>query len=196
MIKLLDASFAGEFKEMLLHVDRVMGRDINYINPVTGTTIREHLTETITSGWCQWQGAVTRRSIGWFHNNELHSVLLQDFSTTVKAWSINYYLCRAGSTHTSTAAADCLDYAITEAEKFNYYEYYQLIPATDYKTVAALYENSKLQSKYLMALDEIIPPWEKSVSSLTWDWLFEGNSRGIDMAIIKGFLKPKYRPNY
>jgi hypothetical protein len=31
--------------------------------------------------------------------------------------------------------------------------------------------------------------------SLTWSWLFEGNAKEVDTAIVKGMLKPEFRTN-
>jgi len=33
------------------------------------------------------------------------------------------------------------------------------------------------------------------MTSLAWDWLFEGNAKEVDTAIVKGVLKQEFRPS-
>jgi uncharacterized protein YfaS (alpha-2-macroglobulin family) len=44
-----------------------------------------------------------------------------------------------------------------------------------------------------MVVDEIVPALEKPITTHSWDWLFEMNSKTIDSAIVKGILLPEYR---
>jgi hypothetical protein len=194
MIKLLNLSNREEFKNMLAGVSTVMGQDLDWTNPFSGRTRRDHLTDYLVDGWLQWPDTVTRRNIGWYHEGELRSVLFQDFSTSIKAWSISYYFSNCGTSLGRRAGGECLDYAIEEAERLNYYEYYRVIQASKFKAFDR-YATSKLRSRYLLALDEIVVAHEKPMCSLTWSWLFEGNAKEVDTAIVKGMLKPEFRVN-
>jgi hypothetical protein len=44
-----------------------------------------------------------------------------------------------------------------------------------------------------MVVEEIVEAYEKPISIHAWEWLFEGNSKTIDCAIVKGILLPEYR---
>jgi hypothetical protein len=194
MIKLLNLDNQEEFKNMLAGVSTVMGQDLNWVNPLSGKTRRDHLSDYLVDGWLQWPNTVTRRNIGWFHEGELRAVLFQDFSTSIKSWSISYYFSNCGTSLGRRAGGECLDYAIEEAERLGYYEYYRVIQASKFRAFDR-YATSKLRSRYLLALDEIVPAHEKPMCSLTWSWLFEGNAKEVDTAIVKGMLKPEFRIN-
>lgn len=194
MIKLLNTSHKSQFASMLEGVDTLMGNDMNWVNPLTGRTRRQTVLEHLSLSWLEYSDSPTRRNIGWFHEGELKAVLFQDFSTTVKAWSICYYFSNCGDSIGRIAGGDCLDYAIAEAERLNYYEYYRVILASKYKAFDR-YAISKLRHRYELVLDEIVPAHEKPMTSLTWSWLFEGNAKDQDVAIVKGVLKNEFRPN-
>lgn len=193
MIKLLNLNNTDEIKNLLGKLDTIMGQDINQVNPLTLRTRRDHIVDYIVSSRLAWEDAVSKRNIGWYHEGELKAILLQDFSTTVKAWSISYYFSSCGSMLGRTAGGECLDFALAEAEKLNYYEYYRVIEATKYKAFDK-YAISKLRHRYELVLDELVPAHEKPMTSLTWDWLFEGNAKEVDVAVVKGVLKQEFRP--
>ena len=194
MIKILDLSDTNQFKKMLDGVDTIMGQPMDWTNPLTGKSRRENIFEYLVETWLQHSNSYNRRNIGWFHNNELRAVLFQDFSLTVKAWSISYYFSNCGNLLGRQAGGECLDFAIEEAERLNYYEYYRVIEASKYKAFDR-YAISKLRPRYMLVLDEIVPAHEKPMTSLTWNWLYEGNAKDVDAAIVKGVLKNEYRPN-
>jgi len=193
MIKLLNLSNTDEITNLLGKLDTIMGQDINQVNPLTLKTRRYHIVDYIVSSRLAWADSVSKRNIGWYHDGELKAILLQDFSTTVKAWSISYYFSSCGSLLGRTAGGECLDFALAEAERLNYYEYYRVIEASKYKAFDK-YANSKLRPRYELVLDEIVPAHEKPMTSLAWDWLFEGNAKEVDVAIVKGVLKQEFRP--
>lgn len=192
MIKLLTLDNVNEIQNLLGKLDNVMGVDINQINPMTLKPRRDSILESIISGCLTWDSP-SKRNIGWYHEGELKAVLFQDFSKTVKAWSISYYFSSCGTMLGRTAGGDCLDFAITEAERLNYYEYYRVIEAAKYKAFDK-YAISKLRYRYELVLDELVPAHEKPMTSLAWDWLFEGNAKDIDTVIVKGILKQEFRP--
>lgn len=194
MIKLLDLSNTDEIRNLLGKLNTIMGQDIHQIIPFSVKTRKDHLVDLIVSSRLACADAATRINIGWYHEGELKAILFPDFSTTVKAWSISYYFSSCKSMLGRTAGGECLDFAITEAEKLNYYEYYRVIEASKYKAFDK-YANSKLRSRYELVLDEIVPAHEKPMTSLAWDWLFEGNAKDVDVAIVKGVLKQEFRPS-
>ena len=193
MIKLLNLNNVTELRNLLSKIDSIMGQDINQINPLTSTTRRDRIVDYIISSRLAWD-TPSKRNIGWYHEGELKAVLFQDFSNTIKAWSIGYYFSSCGTMLGRTAGGECLDFAITEAERLNYYEYYRVIEATKYKAFNK-YAISKLRHRYELVLDELVPAHEKPMTSLSWDWLFEGNAKEVDCAIVKGVLKQEFRPN-
>lgn len=194
MIRILNLSDQEAFRKMLDGVNTVMGQDMDWRNPLTGKTRRENLSEYLVETWLQYPDSPTRRNIGWFHDGELKATLFQDFSTTLKAWAISYYFSNCKELLGRRAGGECLDHAIEEAERLNYYEYYRVIEASKYKAFDR-YARSKLRDRYMLVLDEIVPAHEKPMTSLTWNWLYEGNAKDVDAAIVKGILKNEHRPN-
>lgn len=193
MIKLLNLSNLSELQDLLGKLNNIMDRDLDQVNPLTLQSRRDAILEHLVSSRFSWDSP-SKRNIGWYHEDELKAVLLQDFSKTVKAWSISYYFSSCGDMLGRTAGGECLDFALTEAELLNYYEYYRVIEASKYKAFDK-YANSKLRSRYEMVLDEVVPAHEKPMTSLAWDWLFEGNAKEVDCAIVKGVLKQEFRPD-
>jgi hypothetical protein len=183
----------NEIQHLLSKLNTVMGVDINQINPLTSTSRRDSILEYFVSSRFAWDSP-SKRNIGWYHNDELKAILFQDFSKTVKAWSISYYFSSCGTMLGRTAGGECLDFAITEAERLNYYEYYRVIEASKYKAFNN-YAISKLRHRYELVLDELVPAHERPMTSLSWDWLFEGSAKDIDTAIVKGILKQEFRPD-
>jgi hypothetical protein len=122
MIKLLNLSNVNELQNLLDKLNGIMGQDINQINPLTTKSRRDSILEYIVSSRLAWDSP-SKRNIGWYHEGELKAVLFQDFSKTIKAWSIGYYFSSCGTMLGRTAGGECLDFALTEAERLNYYEY-------------------------------------------------------------------------
>lgn len=193
MIKLLDSSNKEDLKTLLSKLDTVMGQSLDAVNPLTLQTRRVALIDYLCNSRLNWSNTPGKRNIGWFHEGELKAVLFQDFSTTVKAWSISYYFSSCKSLLGRRAGGECLDFALQEAERLNYYEYYRVIEASRYHAFHN-YANSKLRDRYMLVLDEVVPAHERPMTSLTWDWLFEGNAKDVAVAVVKGVLKPEYRP--
>jgi hypothetical protein len=193
MIKLLNSSNLNELQTLLSKLDNIMGRDLDQVNPLTLLSRRDSILEHLVSSRFSWDSP-SKRNIGWYHEDELKAVLFQDFSKTVKAWSISYYFSSCGNMLGRTAGGECLDFAITEAERLNYYEYYRVIESSKYKAFNK-YAISELRHRYELVLDELVPAHEKPMTSLSWDWLFEGNSKDVDTVIVKGILKQEFRPN-
>lgn len=194
MIKILNLSDKQQFLDMMYEIDTVMGQPMDAVSSLTGRSRRQLLSDYLIDSWLQYPDSPTRRNIGWFHNDELKAVLFQDFSKTVKAWSISYYFSSCGNSLGRQAGGECLDFALTEAERLNYYEYYRVIEASKYKAFDR-YAISKLRHRYELVLDETVPAHEKPMTSLSWNWLFEGAAKSIDTIIVKGMLKQEFRPN-
>jgi hypothetical protein len=194
MIKILNLTDRQQFLDMMYEIDTVMGQPMDTVGSLTGRSRRQILSDYLIDSWLQYPDSVTRRNIGWFHNDELKAVLFQDFSKTVKAWSISYYFSSCGNLLGRQAGGECLDFALTEAERLNYYEYYRVIEASKYKAFDR-YAISKLRHRYELVLDETVPAHEKPMTSLSWNWLFEGSAKSIDTVIVKGLLKQEFRPN-
>jgi hypothetical protein len=192
MIKLLDSSNKEDLKILLSKLNTVMGQSLDAVNPLTLQTRRVALIEYLCNSRLNWSNTPGKRNIGWFHEGELKAVLFQDFSTTVKAWSISYYFSSCKSLLGRRAGGECLDFALQEAERLNYYEYYRVIEAARYHGFHN-YADSKLRDRYMLVLDEVVPAHERPMTSLTWDWLFEGNAKDVDVAVVKGVLKSEYR---
>jgi hypothetical protein len=196
MIKLLDINNANEFRNLMEQIDTIMGQDLNAYNPLTDQTRRESFIQYVIQQRFQQTAnhtdSLTRRNIGWYHEGELKAVLFQDFSTSIKAWTISFYFSTCKSLLGRRAGGECLDWALAEAERLEYYEYYRVIELSKYKAFDR-YATSKLRHRYMLVLDEIVPAHERSVSGLVWDWLFEGNAKDVDVAVVKGILKQEYR---
>jgi hypothetical protein len=192
MIKLLDSSNKEDLKNLLSKLDTVMGQSLDAVNPLTLQTRRVALLDYLCNSRLNWASTPGKRNIGWFHEGELKAVLFQDFSTTVKAWSISYYFSSCKSLLGRRAGGECLDFALEEAERLDYYEYYRVIEASKYRAFHH-YADSKLRDRYMLVVDELVPAHEKPTTGLIWDWLFEGNAKDVDVAVVKGVLKPEYR---
>jgi hypothetical protein len=191
MIKLLDKTNIEDFKSLLSNIDTIMGQDLSEFIPWAGKSRREILVDKIIHDWLMW-GSKSRNAIGWFEDGKLRTVLCQDFSITVKAWSMSYYFSDYKdyrAIHTGTA---CGEYAIAEAERVGYYEYYRVIEASKIKVFDRAWRDT-IRKRYVMVVDEIVPALEKPITTHSWDWLFEMNSKTIDSAIVKGILLPEYR---
>lgn len=192
MIELLHLKHKDQLVNLLDGVKTVMGQDMDYVNPLTGKSRRENFSDYVIESWLHFPECMTRRNIGWFQDGILKAILLQDFSTTIKAWSISYYFSSCNDLSGRKAGGECLDYAIAEAERLEYYEYYRVIQASKYKAFDR-YAISKLRHRYTLVVDEIVPAHEKPMTSLAWDWLYEGHAKEVDAAIVKGILKQEYR---
>ena len=150
MIKILNLSDRQQFLDMMYEIDTVMGQPMDTVSSLTGRSRRQILSDYLIDSWLQYPNSVTRRNIGWFHNDELKAVLFQDF------------------------------YRVIEASKYKAFDRYAI---------------SKLRHRYELVLDETVPAHEKPMTSLSWNWLFEGSAKGIDTVIVKGLLKQEFRPN-
>lgn len=192
MIKLLNETNIQDIKNLVSNIDTIMGQDLNEINPYSKVSRRELLVEKLTSDWLKW-GHPTRNIIGWFEDGVLRTILCQEYSLTVKAWAISYYISDYKDYRGIHSGTRCGEYAMAEAEKINYYEYYRVIDLDKVKVWERAWRDT-IRSRYIMVVDEIVPALEKPMSTLTWDWLFEMNAKTKDSAIVKGILKPEFRP--
>jgi hypothetical protein len=191
MIKILDSSNINDLIKLLNNLNTVMGQDLNKEIPWTGMTRREILIDKLVNNWLRWESK-TRSSIGWFENDQLRTVLFIDFSITIKAWSISYYFSDYKDYRSIHIGNLCAKIAMENAERIGYYEYYRVTEASKIKTFDRAWKNG-IRKKYLMVVEEIIPAYEKPISIHAWEWLFEGNAKTIDCAIVKGILLPEYR---
>ena len=191
MIKFLDETDTDELIRLLNGLNSIMGQNLDEIIQWTGLSRRQLLCEKLINGWLKWK-TKTRRSIGWFENDQLRTVLFIDFSITIKAWSMSYYFSNYKDYNAITTGAICGEVIMKEAEKIGYYEYYRIIEASKIKTFDRAWKNG-IRKRYLMVVEEIVQAYEKPISIHAWEWLFEGNSKTIDCAIVKGILLPEYR---
>jgi hypothetical protein len=192
MIKLLDKTNIEDLKLLLSNIDTIMGQDLNEeIQWTGGQTRREILFDKLVNSWIKWENK-TRQSIGWFEDGRLRTVLFIDFSITVKAWSMSYYISDYKDYRSIHTGTKCGEIAMTEAERIGYYEYYRVIEASKIKTFDRAWKNS-IRRRYMMVVEEIVPAFEKPITSHSWDWLFESSSKTVDCAIVKGILLPEYR---
>jgi len=193
MIKILNDSDIDSLKALLLNINTIMGQDLSEVIPWTGATRREILTEKLINDYLRWNSK-SRNTIGWYDGTQLRSVLFQDFSVVQKSWSMSYYISDYRDYRALHSGTECARLAWSEAEKLNYYEYYRVIEASKIKTFERAWRDT-IRSRYLMVVDEVVPAHEKPMTTHAWDWLFEGSSKTVDTAIVKGILLPKYRPN-
>jgi hypothetical protein len=194
MIKLLDKTNIEDLKLLLSNIDTIMGQDLNEeIQWTGGQTRREILFDKLVNSWIKWENK-TRQSIGWFEDGRLRTVLFIDFSITVKAWSMSYFISDYKDYRAIHTGSKCGEIAMAEAERIGYYEYYRVIESSKIKTFDRAWKNS-IRQRYMMVVDEIVPAFEKPITSHAWDWLFENNSKTLDSAIVKGILLPEHR-NY
>ena len=192
MIKLLNDSNIDDLKLLLVNINTIMGQDLREYIPWTGATRREMLTDKLINDYLRW-GNKGRNAIGWYENGALRSVLFQDFSVAIKAWSMSYYFSDYKDYRAMHTGVECGKIAMAEAENLNYYEYYRVIEASKIKAFDRAWRDT-IRKRYLMVVDEIVPALEKPMTTHAWDWLFEGASKTIDSAIVKGILLPEYRP--
>lgn len=194
MIKLLDKTNIEDLKLLLSNIDTIMGQDLNEeIQWTGGQTRREILLDKLINSWIKWENK-TRQSIGWFKDGKLRTVLFIDFSITVKAWSMSYFISDYKDYRAIHTGSKCEEIAMAEAERIGYYEYYRVIESSKIKTFDRAWKNS-IRQRYMIVVEEIVPAFEKPITSYTWDWLFENNSKTLDSAIVKGILLPEHR-NY
>jgi hypothetical protein len=191
MIKFLDENDTDELIHLLDGLDSIMGQNLDEIIQWTGLSRRQMLCEKLINGWLKWK-TKTRRSIGWFENGKLRTVLFVDFSILIKSWSMSYYFSNYKDYNAIKTGAICGEVIMKEAEKIGYYEYYRIIEASKIKTFDRAWKNG-IRKRYLMVVEEIVEAYEKPISIHAWEWLFEGNSKTIDCAIVKGILLPEYR---
>jgi hypothetical protein len=194
MIKLLDKTNIEDLELLLSNIDTIMGQDLNEeIQWTGGQTRRDILLDKLINSWIKWENK-TRQSIGWFEEGKLRTVLFIDFSITVKAWSMSYFISDYKDYRAIHTGSKCGEIAMAEAERIGYYEYYRVIESSKIKTFDRAWKNS-IRQRYMMVVDEIVPAFEKPITSHAWDWLFENNSKTLDSAIVKGILLPEHR-NY
>ena len=194
MIKLLNDSNIDDLTKLLDNVNSIMGQNLDEeIQWTGGQTRREILFDKLVNNWLKWESK-TRRSIGWFEDGRLRTVLFIDFSITIKAWSMSYYISDYKDYRSIHTGAQCGEMAMTDAERIGYYEYYRVIEASKIKVFDRAWKNS-IRQRYMMVVEEIVPAFEKPITSHAWDWLFEGNAKTVDCAIVKGILLPEHR-NY
>jgi hypothetical protein len=191
MIKILDKTNIKDLKELMSNIDTVMGQDLSEVIPWTGQTRREILVDKLIHDWLMWDSK-TRNAFGWFEDGKLRTMLCQDFSVVVKAWSMSYYFSDYKDYRAIHTGTKCGEYAMAEAERIGYYEYYRVIEASKIKVFDRAWRDS-IRKRYIMVVDEIVPALEKPITTHSWDWLFELNSKNIDSAIVKGILLPEYR---
>ena len=191
MIKILNKNNIEDLRLLLSNIDTIMGQDLNTNFWAGGQPRREILFDKLTNGWLKWENK-TRRSIGWFEDGKLRTVLFIDFSVTVKAWSMSYYISDYKDYRSIHTGSKCGEVAMAEAERIGYYEYYRVIEASKIKVFDRAWKNS-IRQRYMMVVEEIVPAFEKPITSHAWDWLFEGNAKTVDSAIVKGILLPEYR---
>lgn len=192
MIKLLDKTNIEDLELLLSNIDTIMGQDLNEkIQWTGGQTRREILLDKLINSWIKWENK-TRQSIGWFEDGKLRTVLFIDFSITVKAWSMSYFISDYKDYRAIRTGSKCGEIAMAEAERIGYYEYYRVIESSKIKTFDRAWKNS-IRRRYMMVVDEIVPAFEKPITSHAWDWLFENNSKTLDSAIVKGILLPEHR---
>ncbi len=192
MIKLLNESHLVDLKKLIANIDSIMGQNLNEVIPYTQLVRREMLVDKIANDYLFWNSK-SRNAIGWFEDGVLRTLLCQDFSTVVKAWSMSYYISDYKDYRAIHTGTKCGEYAMSEAEKINYYEYYRVIEADKIKVFDRAWRDS-IRQRYLMVVEEIVPALEKPITSHAWDWLFEMNAKTTDSAIVKGILLPQYRP--
>jgi hypothetical protein len=192
MIKLLNESNVDDLSRLLSNINTVMGQDLNEVNPYSKKTRRELLVEKLTNDWLKWDSK-SRNAIGWFEDGQLRTLLCQDFSVVVKAWAMSYYFSDYKDRRAIHTGTSCGEYAMSEAEKLGYYEYYRVIDSDKVKVWDRAWRDS-IRSRYTMVVDEIVPALEKPMTTLAWDWLFETNAKTKDSAIVKGILKSEFRP--
>jgi hypothetical protein len=194
MIKLLNASNIDDLTKLLDNVNSIMGQNLDEeIQWTGGQTRREILLDKLVNNWLKWESK-TRRSIGWFEDGRLRTVLFIDFSITIKAWSMSYYISDYKDYRSIHTGAQCGEMAMAEAERIGYYEYYRVIEASKIKTFDRAWKNG-IRQRYMIVVEEIVPAFEKPIASHAWDWLFESNAKTVDSAIVKGILLPEHR-NY
>ena len=193
MIKLLTLNDIDDIKNLLNTINTVTGESMDSIDPITQKTRKNSIIDFIVTSCLAWNSPF-KRTIGWYHNGELKAVMIQDFSMTVKAWLIVIYFSSCGSLLGRIAGGECLDFAIEEAERLNYYEYYRVVESSKYKAFNK-FAISKLRHRYELVADELVPCYEKPMTTLAWEWLFRGQSKTVDVVIVKGVLKQEFRPN-
>lgn len=191
MIKLLTKDNIEDIKMLLSNIDTVMGQDLSEFIPWIEKTRREILVDKIVNDWLQWESK-GRNAIGWFEDNRLRTVLCQDFSIVVKAWSMSYYFSDYKDYRAIHTGTKCGEYAIAEAERIGYYEYYRVIEASKIKVFDRAWRDT-IRKRYIMVVDEVVPALEKPITTHSWNWLFEMNTKTVDSAIVKGILLPQFR---
>lgn len=193
MIKILNETNIEDLKNLLGNIDNIMGQPLDEYITWTGQTKREMLVDRIVSNWLKWDNK-TRNAIGWFEDGRLRTLLCQDFSVTIKAWSMSYYFSDYKGYAAINTGTLCGAWAMEEAERVGYYEYYRVIESSKIEVFNRAWKNS-IRTRYLLVVDELVPASEKPITTYAWDWLFEGNAKTVDSAIVKGILLPEYR-NY
>ena len=156
MIKLLNDSNIDDLTKLLDNVNSIMGQNLDEeIQWTGGQTRREILFDKLVNNWLKWESK-TRRSIGWFEDGRLRTVLFIDFSITIKAWSMSYYISDYKDYRSIHTGAQCGEMAMTDAERIGYYEYYRVIEASKIKVFDRAWKNS-IRQRYMMVVEEIVP---------------------------------------
>jgi hypothetical protein len=105
-----------------------------------------------------------------------------DFSIMVPSWKIN-----SSYPWSKMLYQESIEFA----EKKHYYSFYQII---DFKNLNEYKDFIKKTAKhYQIIVEEIVPPNEKSINILFWNWLFCSVSQNKKLCVVNHILPEKYR---
>jgi len=192
MIKILNDSNIDDLVNLINNIDTVMGQDLDENIPWAGVNRRQSLIDNLVNNWLKWESK-TRNSIGWFEDGKLRTVLFIDFSITIKAWTMSYLLTDYKDYKGLRSCTKVIEVAWEEAKRVGYYECYRVIESSKFEAFTRLGKTSTIEPQYIIVVDEIVPAFEKPMTTLAWDWLFEGNAKTIESAIVKAILLPEHR---
>jgi hypothetical protein len=108
-----------------------------------------------------------------------HSSIICDFSTMIPSWNLILSGCWS-----KDLIRDAIDYA----EQKGYYSFYTRINFEKLE----LYKNH-VNADYEIIIEEIVPPNEKPVSILFWDWVCSSSCINKETCIVYHVLPQRYR---
>jgi hypothetical protein len=116
---------------------------------------------------------------------EEDSVIAYEYSDQVPSWNLEYVF------PAKDYPRELIKKAIEDSERKGYYSFYSLCPAEDFKNHVQQIES--IDDRYDIIVEEKIPPNEKSINTLYWDWILKTISRPQEHWIILHILPSKYR---
>ena len=191
MITRLTEDHSQQIVDLINSKDTLMSQSLDEIIDNTTDIRRKLLSDNIIRFFTREDNPYAV-SFGKFEGSELKAVICANYSHMIPAWSTNYIISNYKSTRGALITFALIKEQMKFAESIGYYQYYTVVEKDRADAYDKLF-NFKMQTKYLTAIDEVVPANQRPVNDLFWGWLYENRLKSIDTVVVNHWLPREHR---